>query len=158
MPGNLPSPSILLRNGVDQRHCPQGGFCGRPARGEAPRPAAASRATRRRSVFLGWFLAFFTAITAFSQTPPPQSIRVVMDNNYPPFIFKDNDGNLRGLLVDEWQLWERRTGIRVEIHALAWGEALRRMKAGEFDVIDTVLAMRKSRPNMIASEVCWIRF
>jgi PAS domain S-box-containing protein len=30
------------------------------------------------------------------------------------------------------------TGIRAELHAMDWGEALRRMEAGEFDVIDTI--------------------
>ena len=67
-----------------------------------------------------------------------RSIRVVMDDNYPPFVFRDSAGELQGLLVDEWRLWENKTGIKAEIAAMDWGEALRRMKAGEFDVIDTV--------------------
>jgi PAS domain S-box-containing protein len=45
---------------------------------------------------------------------------------------------LEGILVDEWRLWEKQTGIRAEIHAMDWGEALQRMRAGEFEVIDTV--------------------
>jgi len=68
----------------------------------------------------------------------PRMIRVVMDNNYPPFAFLDGEGKLRGIIVDEWRLWERKTGVRVELHGLDWGEALRRMRAGEFDVIDTI--------------------
>jgi PAS domain S-box-containing protein len=79
------------------------------------------------------------AVTAFSQTPPaPKTIRVVMDNNYPPFVFQDTDGKLEGILIDQWRLWEQKTGIQVEIHAMDWGEAVQRMKAGEFDVIDTI--------------------
>ncbi|OQX17655.1 MAG: hypothetical protein BWK76_09950 [Desulfobulbaceae bacterium A2] len=66
------------------------------------------------------------------------SVSVVLDNNYPPYVFQDSDGKLQGVLVDQWRLWEQKTGIRVEIHAMDWGEALQRMKAGEFDVIDTV--------------------
>jgi PAS domain S-box-containing protein len=61
-----------------------------------------------------------------------------MDDNYPPFVFRDSEGKLEGILVDEWGLWEKHTGIRVEIHALDWSEALQRMRAGEFEVIDTV--------------------
>ncbi|HEY9074948.1 MAG TPA: transporter substrate-binding domain-containing protein [Anaerolineaceae bacterium] len=68
----------------------------------------------------------------------PRSIRVVMDNNYPPYAFLDSSGNLQGILVDQWKLWEQKTGIKVEIHAMDWGEALNRMAAGEFDVIDTI--------------------
>jgi len=64
-------------------------------------------------------------------------VRVVMDNNYPPYTFLDNGGKLQGILVDQWRLWEQKTGVRVELHAMDWGEALRRMKGGEFDVIDT---------------------
>jgi len=67
-----------------------------------------------------------------------RSIRVVMDNNYPPFAFLDANGNLQGILVDEWGLWQRKTGITVQIDGLDWGEALKRMEAGDYDVIDTI--------------------
>jgi PAS domain S-box-containing protein len=70
-----------------------------------------------------------------AETLPP-SIRVVMDNNYPPFVMQA-EGGLQGILVDQWRLWEIKTGIKVELSGMDWGEALRRMRAGEFDVIDT---------------------
>lgn len=69
---------------------------------------------------------------------PPQTIRVVLDNNYPPFVFLDNEGRVQGIVVDQWRLWSQKTGVNAEIHALDWNEALRRMRAGEFDVIDTL--------------------
>jgi two-component system sensor histidine kinase EvgS len=78
---------------------------------------------------------------ASSPSPPPgspQTIKVVMDNNYPPYVFLDDGGNLQGILIDQWRLWERKTGIKAEIHAMDWGKALRRMESGEFDVIDTI--------------------
>ena len=68
----------------------------------------------------------------------PKSIRVVMDNSYPPYVFKDEDGQLKGILIDQWRLWEKKTGIHVELSAMDWAEAQRRMQAGEFDVIDTI--------------------
>ena len=71
-------------------------------------------------------------------TPPMTSIRVVMDNNYPPYIFLDEQGNARGILVDQWSLWEKRTGVKVELSAIPWEDALNGMKNGEFDVIDTI--------------------
>ncbi|MDD2338596.1 MAG: PAS domain S-box protein, partial [Geobacteraceae bacterium] len=61
-----------------------------------------------------------------------------MDNNYPPYIFLDSDGTVQGILADQWRLWQKKTGVRVEIKVMDWKEALKRMKAGEFDVIDTV--------------------
>jgi PAS domain S-box-containing protein len=71
------------------------------------------------------------------------SIRVVMDDNYPPYVFKENDGWLKGILIDQWRLWENKTGIRVQLNAMDWDEAQRLMQAGEFDVIDTLFHNEK---------------
>jgi PAS domain S-box-containing protein len=80
----------------------------------------------------------FLSLPTLAQSTPPRSVRVVLDNNYPPFVFIQANGQLAGILVDEWGLWERQTGIKAELHGMDWGEALRRMQAGEFDVIDTI--------------------
>lgn len=65
-------------------------------------------------------------------------IRVVMDDNYPPFSFRDKSGALQGILVDQWAVWQQKTGIKVDLHGMDWAEAQCRMDAGEFDVIDTI--------------------
>lgn len=78
-----------------------------------------------------------------------KTIRVVMDDDYPPFIFKDSEGHLRGILPDLWHLWEKKTGIHVQITATDWEEAKRRMLAGEFDVIDTIFR-NKERDKIFA--------
>ncbi|NTV36607.1 MAG: PAS domain S-box protein, partial [Anaerolineaceae bacterium] len=89
-------------------------------------------------------LLIFLATACSAKQPesrPPfgqQEITVVMDNNYPPYTFLDEDGTLQGILVDQWALWAKKTGVKVDIHAMDWGEALTRMKNGEFDVIDTI--------------------
>jgi hypothetical protein len=75
---------------------------------------------------------------AVAVADPGKPLRVVMDNNYPPYIFLDGDGAAQGILVDRWRLWEKRTGIPVQLSVMDWGSALRRMKNGDFDVIDTV--------------------
>ena len=77
-------------------------------------------------------------------TSNPDSITVVMDDNYPPYTFRDTDGNLQGILIDQWALWEKKTGTSVEITGMDWSDALTSMEAGEFDVIDT-LFFNKSR-------------
>ena len=66
------------------------------------------------------------------------SLRVVIDNNYPPYSFLDEEGNLQGILIDRWHLWEKKTGIKVEITGLDWASALREMESGHYDVIDTL--------------------
>ena len=68
----------------------------------------------------------------------PDSIKVVMDDNYPPFSFRDSSGKQQGILIDQWRLWEKRTGIRVEISAMEWDKAVAGMKMGDYDVIDTL--------------------
>jgi PAS domain S-box-containing protein len=80
-----------------------------------------------------------------SAVETPRTIRVVMDGAYTPFAFQSDEGKAQGILIDEWQAWEKKTGIKVEIHAMDWGEALRRMRAGEFDVIDSIVETDQRR-------------
>ena len=67
-----------------------------------------------------------------------KKITVVTDDNYPPYIFRDKDGNLQGILVDQWNLWSSRTGVKVYLKGMDWAKALAAMKKGEADVIDTL--------------------
>ena len=67
-----------------------------------------------------------------------QTITVVSDDNYPPYIFRDVKGNLQGMLIDEWSLWEKRTGIKVDYRGMDWGKARKFMAGGNADVIDTI--------------------
>jgi two-component system, cell cycle sensor histidine kinase and response regulator CckA len=83
-------------------------------------------------------LQSLSASSADSEIHSSRTIHVVMDNNYPPYVFLDGGGILKGILVDQWRLWQEKTGIRVEIKAMDWGTALKGMKNGEFDVIDTI--------------------
>jgi len=83
------------------------------------------------------FLLTFSCVSG-AAADPPQKLRVVTDNNYPPYVFSDQSGKVQGILVDQWRLWQEKTGIQVEIVALDWENAQQRMRAGEFDVIDTV--------------------
>ncbi len=70
--------------------------------------------------------------------PRPKSITVVMDDNYPPYVFRDSSGQIQGILKDTWALWETRTGIAVDLQAMDWAKAQQTMRAGKADVIDTI--------------------
>ncbi|MDX9841718.1 MAG: transporter substrate-binding domain-containing protein, partial [Desulfobulbus sp.] len=72
-----------------------------------------------------------------SALPDDRPLRVVMDNTYPPYVFLDDRGTPQGILPDLWRLWQERTGVRVEITALDWQDALAAMRAGRHDVLDT---------------------
>ncbi|MEY2518718.1 MAG: hypothetical protein QOF24_477 [Verrucomicrobiota bacterium] len=80
-----------------------------------------------------------TGAVAQTAVETPRTIRVVLDNNYAPFSFRSEEGKLQGILIDQWKVWEKKTGIRIEMQGLDWAEALRRMRAGEFDVIDCIV-------------------
>ena len=68
----------------------------------------------------------------------PSSITVVMDDNYPPYIFRDAKGQVQGILKDSWALWSQRTGVAVDLQAMDWGKARQVMESGQADVIDTI--------------------
>jgi PAS domain S-box len=71
---------------------------------------------------------------AAGETP----LRVVIDDNYPPYSFRDETGTLQGICIDYWHEWERVTGERVEVIGTKWETALDTIKSGNADVIDTL--------------------
>jgi PAS domain S-box-containing protein len=109
-----------------------------------PEPKAAGHRNRTfpgKCICIALFVAVvlcIPAVFARSEGGEVHVVRVVMDNNYPPYIFPGDNGKIEGILIDQWRLWEKKTGIRAEISAMDWGEAQDRMKKGEFDVIDTL--------------------
>lgn len=66
------------------------------------------------------------------------TLKIVLDDNYPPYIFKDSEGFFRGILIDQWELWEEKTGIQIEYYPMSWDRALTEMENGKYDVIDTI--------------------
>jgi len=71
-----------------------------------------------------------------SASATPTTIRVVSDDNYPPYLFIGPDHQPRGYLVDEWKLWEQKTGIHVELIPTDWSSAQRMLLDGKADVIE----------------------
>lgn len=67
-----------------------------------------------------------------------EKIVVAIDHNYPPFIFRGDDGILKGYLVDLWREWEKVTKVKVVLYAVEWSKALNAIKEGNADIIDTV--------------------
>ena len=39
--------------------------------------------------------------------------------------------DLKGILVDQWALWSEQTGVKAELNAMDWVDALEGMRAGE---------------------------
>lgn len=84
-------------------------------------------------------LGTLSAIVSYAATAETaDTIKVVMDDNYPPFVFRDQSGRLKGILIDQWRLFEQKTGIKVQVTAMDWAMAQQQMEAGKFDVVDTI--------------------
>jgi PAS domain S-box-containing protein len=73
-------------------------------------------------------------------------LRVIGDENYPPYLFLNADGKEDGLLVDVWALWERKTGVKVELRATKWEEAQRLLLHGDADVIENIFETPQRAP------------
>jgi len=69
---------------------------------------------------------------------PAASVRVVLDENYPPFVHRTPDGQLEGYTVDLWRLWEKKTGRQAELIGANWAEVQPMLAAGRADVIDPI--------------------
>ena len=79
-------------------------------------------------------------------TAQPQILRVVSDDNFPPYLFRDSAGQTQGFVVDLWRLWERETGIRVELTATNWARAQELVLSGQADVIDMIFRTPAREP------------
>jgi len=87
---------------------------------------------------------FALAIHAAAAFDAPRKIVVVSDDNYPPFLFRGEDGALRGIVKDKWELWSRRNSVAVEVRGTRWANAQESVRKGEADVIEA-LAHTKRR-------------
>ena len=83
------------------------------------------------------------AVILLSANAGEEPLRVVMDDNYPPYAFRNDQGELAGISVDMWKLFEEKTGRQVEISGMDWGLAQEEMQEGRFDVIDTIFKNEK---------------
>jgi diguanylate cyclase (GGDEF)-like protein/PAS domain S-box-containing protein len=85
-----------------------------------------------------------TAAGAF--TPPAQLV-VTTDDNYPPYLFRSEDGRPNGIIPDKWDLWSQRTGVPVRITGTTWARAQELVRAGRADVLEAV-AMTPGRERL----------
>ncbi|WP_305072666.1 response regulator [Propionivibrio sp.] len=67
-----------------------------------------------------------------------RTIRVVSDDNFPPYVFRGDDGEAKGYLVDLWKLWQAKTGTTVELTLTHWADAQKMLLTGQADIIDAL--------------------
>ncbi|MBP2301439.1 diguanylate cyclase (GGDEF)-like protein/PAS domain S-box-containing protein [Azospirillum picis] len=78
------------------------------------------------------------ATAAIPPGPHPDRIRVTLDDNYPPYSFRDGTGAHVGIVKDLWALWSEKTGIPVQLMPTDWSLAREAMDSGAADVIETI--------------------
>lgn len=67
-----------------------------------------------------------------------KSITVTAIDDFPPSLFRDSSGELRGSIRDLWTLWEARTGVKVNLIAADWPTTYQNMLTHKADVIDMI--------------------
>jgi PAS domain S-box-containing protein len=92
-----------------------------------------------------WIMIIYQAVCfeRNKETGKIISINVVTDDNYPPYIFRNNAGELNGIIVEYWNLWSKATGIKVNIIGMDWGLAQNYLKKNKADVIETIFQTKE---------------
>ncbi|MGC8813105.1 HD domain-containing phosphohydrolase [Dictyoglomus sp.] len=86
------------------------------------------------------------------QVNAQNSLKIIVDKDYPPFTFIDEKGNLIGISVDFWKIWSERMGIKVELFPMEWEKAQRALLEGKFDAIDTIFETPEREKYLIFSK------
>ena len=94
---------------------------------------------------------FFSVTVCRAADAPPTPITVALDEQFPPYSFRDADGVAKGYLVDLWALWSKKTGIPVQIKAARWVDAEALFNQGKADVLDTVFHKADRQKTMVFS-------
>lgn len=100
-----------------------------------------------RAIF---FFVFYLSLSLSAQEI--KEIKVISDDNYPPYIFKDHNGNLQGITYDLWKIWEKKTGIKVNFIATDWAIAKEKFNNHEADVMETVFITEERKKIYIFSK------
>ncbi|HBT26334.1 MAG TPA: HD domain-containing protein [Pseudothermotoga sp.] len=79
-------------------------------------------------------LLIFIFVTVFAT----QTLIFVSGDFYPPFIFKDEKGNIVGISVDILHLLEKKIDVKFEIKLLPFSQALEKLERSEADMINFI--------------------
>ena len=110
------------------------------------RPRTAARQVPAALVALA-LLASQADLPAAHAAAAPEHLLVVTDINYPPYLFRNEDGQLQGILKDKWELWSRRNRVPVQLVGMEWSKAQESVQNGSADVIEA-LAYTPARVNL----------
>lgn len=73
--------------------------------------------------------------TTYFKRPVPKTLILTGDSDYAPMEFLVKDGKSRGILVDIWKLWSKKTGISIDYRCMSLKEASAKVISGEAHAI-----------------------
>jgi len=82
-----------------------------------------------------WGVLALLAWSASALAGGAAGLVIADDHAYPPFAYLDANGEPRGITIDIWNLWSRRSGVPVRFRLMEWHQALAALRSGEVDAI-----------------------
>jgi len=101
-----------------------------------------------RCVSISLFILLFGFSFLFSNA---LIVKFVSGDFYPPFIWLDNNENLKGLSIDLLEPLKSKTGLDFEIKLISFHKALNFIKMGNVDMINLLFRALKREKYMIFS-------
>ena len=86
-----------------------------------------------RKVIILLFLLLIASIPISVENSQQEPLKIAY-TEYMPFFFKGAGSEPRGILVDFWDLWSRKTGVPITFHTLSWAETLTQVRDGRMDI------------------------
>lgn len=75
------------------------------------------------------------AVLTFSQRCMAKTYKIACLNDYSPYSFVDDNNELRGILIDWWRLWEKKTGVDIVFIPTDIEGCMNKTLRGEVDII-----------------------
>lgn len=76
-------------------------------------------------------------------------LRIAMEGTYPPFDYRNNDGQLEGFDVEVAKAVAARLGVKPEFITTEWSGILAGLQAGKFDVIVNQVGITPARKQVL---------
>ncbi|MGN7614454.1 transporter substrate-binding domain-containing protein [Magnetococcales bacterium HHB-1] len=76
------------------------------------------------------FFLFSPLIAHAEESHLPERISVAYSVDSIPFHFTGDNGQPAGMIIDQWRLWSKKTGIAIDFMPATWDETLRMVGEG----------------------------
>ncbi|MDD4156351.1 MAG: transporter substrate-binding domain-containing protein, partial [Candidatus Cloacimonetes bacterium] len=92
-------------------------------------------------------LTVFFVVICFNLLAQSRTIKVGLDNNYPPYEYVDKHGEIKGFNVHLLKEIEPYTPYKFEFYADSWANIVRRYNAGEIDILSGMFLSEERAKN-----------